>query len=137
MFLLDSNCFIYIFDNQQSHFIEWFETLKDEEIALSSFVIFELEFGYIIKQNKKVLQIIEQMKQIYKIINYSAKDASLTAYNKAIMQRKGMQIDSLDLHIASQAINNYLTLITFNKKDFKNIPDLKAKYFIYQRNEKS
>jgi tRNA(fMet)-specific endonuclease VapC len=133
MFLLDTNCFIYYFNNSQVEFCQWFDSLDDSEIYISNLVIFELLTGYYTKNNRKMISIIMHMTQNYNVINYDINDAVLSAKNKAWLRQKGIQNDSLDIHIASQAINNQLTLVTFNNKDFEVIEDVKVKSFIFQK----
>jgi predicted nucleic acid-binding protein len=133
MFLLDTNCFVYYLNNSQAEFCDWFDTLDDCEVYVSSLVLFELLIGYYIKNNKRVINIILQMAENYNLLNYDADDAILTARNKALLRAKGVQNDSLDIHIASQAINKQLTLVTFNHKDFKPIQGLKVKSFTFQQ----
>jgi len=131
MFLLDTNCFIYYFNNSQSEFCEWFESLDNSEIYISSLVIFELLTGYYTKNNQKMINVIIQMTDNYNIVNYDINDAILSAKNKAQLRQRGVQNNSLDIHIASQAINNQLTLVTFNNKDFKVIEGVNIKSFVF------
>ncbi len=135
MYLLDTNCFIYYLNNSQSEFCDWFELLDDTEVYLSSLVLFELLTGYNIRKNKKMINLVLQMAQNYNLISYEADDAILTAESKALLIAKGRSNDSLDVHIASQAINNQLTLVTFNNKDFAAIERLKIKSFVFKQGE--
>jgi tRNA(fMet)-specific endonuclease VapC len=132
MFLIDTNCFIYYLNNSQAEFCDWFDSLDNSEIYVSSLVIFELLTGYYIKNNKKMINVIMQMTENFNVVNYDINDAVLSAKNKAELRQRGVQNDSMDIHIASQAINNKLTLVTFNHKDFKVIEGLKVKGFVFK-----
>jgi tRNA(fMet)-specific endonuclease VapC len=136
MFLPDTNCFIYYLNNSQSEFCQWFESLDNSEIYISSLVVFELLTGYYTKKNQKMINVIMQMTENYNVVNYDINDAILSATNKVKLRQRGVQNDSLDIHIATQAINNQLTLVTFNNKDFKVIEGVQIKSFIFQDESK-
>lgn len=137
MYLIDANCFIYHNKDLQPHFSDWLEKIHDRDIYLSSLVYLEIVQGYLFRNNQKLLRVAKGMWENYNSLNYTPEDAFLTAKIKTELFKKSIQNETYDLLIAAQAINNNLSLVTFNKKDFLNIPNLKAKYFTYQRNEKS
>lgn len=130
-YLIDTNCFIYMLKGYGLEFVEWFDTLENEQIYLSNLVIFELLQGFLIKKNYKALRAIDCMIDDYNIVEFSLSDAIESAKTSANLRPKGIQCDSLDLHIASQAINNGLTLVTFNTKDFVNYEYLELKSFVF------
>ena len=132
MYLLDTNCFIYYLNNLQPQFCEWFESLDNSEIYLSNLVLFELLTGYYTKGNQKIVRLLMEMTDNSNVLDYTLEDAILSAKTKSNLRAVGFQNNSLDWHIASQAINNSLILTTFNKKKIEMLPNLKIQSFDFQ-----
>ncbi len=59
------------------------------------------------------------------ILGIDSKVARLFAEIRADLRKKGKLIEDLDILIAATAIENNLTLITFNKRHFKRVKGLK------------
>ena len=133
MYLLDTNCFIYSINDTQQEFCNWSDSLDNSEIFLSNLVFFELLTGYYDRNNKKIVNLLFEISNNLNTIEYTFDDAILSAKIKSQLKKSGIQNKSLDYHIASQAINNSLTLVTFNAKDFNSIKGLKIKSFNFVR----
>jgi tRNA(fMet)-specific endonuclease VapC len=130
-YLIDTNCLIYHFFKPQIDFENWFATLDNSQIVLCDFMIFELYYGLMLRSNQKVIKFLFKILSELNCYQYTTNDAILSANNKIKLKIQGKQLHSLDLHISSIAINNDLTLVTFNTKDYIDIPNLKTKNFSY------
>jgi tRNA(fMet)-specific endonuclease VapC len=131
-YLIDTNCFIYLFNNKSEEFSEWYSSLQDEQIVISNLVIYEIAYGIMNRNSKKNLLKIKLLIDTYETIDFTLNDALLSAKNRHLMLKDGINLSSFDLHIASQALNNDLMVATFNVKDFKDIPNLKLQPFYFK-----
>jgi tRNA(fMet)-specific endonuclease VapC len=132
-YLIDTNCLIYLFNNKSEEFKDWYTTLDDEQIVMSNLVIYEIAYGIMNRKSKKNLLKIKLLIDTYKVIDFTLNDALLSAKNRNLMLKDGINLSSFDLHIASQALNNNLTVATFNVKDFIDIPNLKVLPFYFKK----
>jgi tRNA(fMet)-specific endonuclease VapC len=130
-YLIDTNCFIYLFNNKSEEFSEWYSSLQDEQIVISNLVIYEIAYGIMNRNSKKNLLKIKLLIDTYETIDFTLNDALLSAKNRHLMLKDGINLSSFDLHIASQALNNDLMVATYNVKDFIDIPNLKLKPFYF------
>jgi tRNA(fMet)-specific endonuclease VapC len=130
-YLIDTNCFIYLFNNKSEEFSEWYSSLNDEQIVISNLVIYEIAYGIMNRNSKKNLLKIKLLIDTYETIDFTLNDALLSAKNRHLMLKDGINLSSFDLHIASQALNNDLIVATYNVKDFVDIPNLKLKPFYF------
>jgi tRNA(fMet)-specific endonuclease VapC len=130
-YLIDTNCFIYLFNNKSEEFSEWYSSLNDEQIVISNLVIYEIVYGIMNRNSKKNLLKIKLLIDTYETIDFTLNDALLSAKNRHLMLKDGINLSSFDLHIASQALNNDLMVATYNVKDFVDIPNLKLKPFYF------
>jgi tRNA(fMet)-specific endonuclease VapC len=132
-YLIDTNCFIYLFNNKSEEFSEWYSSLQDEQIVISNLVIYEIAYGIMNRNSKKNLLKIKLLIDTYETIDFTLNDALLSAKNRHLMLKDGINLSSFDLHIASQALNNDLIVATYNVKDFVDIPNLKLKPFYFNK----
>jgi tRNA(fMet)-specific endonuclease VapC len=130
-YLIDTNCFIYLFNNKSEEFSEWYSSLQDEQIVISNLVIYEIAYGIMNRNSKKNLLKIKLLIDTYETIDFTLNDALLSAKNRHLLLKDGVNLSSFDLHIASQALNNDLMVATYNVKDFVDIPNLKLKPFYF------
>lgn len=134
-YLIDTNCLIYYYNDKQQHFCDWLDKLNESQIYISNLVVFELLSGFYTLNSHKGALFVERLCEIYQLAeNYSLAQATLSAMNQVELRKLGVQINSLDLHIASQAIDRNLTLVTFNQKDFEPLKQfgLKLKCFEFE-----
>ena len=132
-YLIDTNCFIYLFNNKSEEFSNWYSNLDDEQIVISNLVIYEIAYGIMNRNSKKNLLKIKLLIDTYKTIDFTLNDALLSAKNRHLMLKDGINLSSFDLHIASQALNNDLIVATYNVKDFVDIPNLKLQPFYFNK----
>lgn len=59
------------------------------------------------------------------VIDFDAHCAERFGQTRAVLRRQGIEVNTVDLMIASPALVHDLTLVTHNSKDFVNIPNLR------------
>jgi len=62
---------------------------------------------------------------VYDVLPFANEDAIETALVRARLQKQGQLIGPYDLQIAGMAINNDLTLVTGNVKEFSRVENLR------------
>jgi predicted nucleic acid-binding protein len=132
MTLIDTNCLIYFFYGRSDAFSNWFVNLEAKDIFVSNLTIFELLKGFHFVGSKKGVQFVNDIAKNYNILDFTFKDACEAGKIYDQLKKSGNRNDSLDVLIASQAINHKLTLTTFNYKDFEKIDKLKLKKFDFE-----
>lgn len=124
MYLLDTNSIIYFFkglgnisDNLFKH--------SPKDIYVPSVVIYELEVGIAksISPQKRKKQ-LDKLLLAINIIDFSSKEAKISAEIRASLESKGIPIGPLDTLIAGCAKANNLTLVTHNTKEFNRVDGL-------------
>lgn len=129
-YLLDTNIIIYLLKNSEP-LTSNIQKYDPTEIAVSGFTEAELRFGIENSKEENKLKnesatnlVLSLFTRLYQNENVSTQYGILKAYlvkNKIYTPKLEM-----DLLIAATALANNLTLITNNKKDFSNIPNLKV-----------
>jgi tRNA(fMet)-specific endonuclease VapC len=127
MFLLDTNICNYLINKRSRKIAEIFETLKPDEIKLSSITLAELEYGasksrYREKNRLALLGFVSP----FEVIPFDGKDAELFGLIRTRLESLGKTIGPYDMQIAAQAVNRNYTLVTNNVKEFERIPMLKV-----------
>ncbi len=95
------------------------KAIDNKEIFLSAVTVFEL---FLRKTN---LEIVEEFISRFKILDIDKFVARKASNIHKELQQRGEIIDIRDLLIASSCIINNCKLLTFNKRDFERIKELK------------
>ncbi len=132
MILVDTNCLIYFFYGKSEVFSSWFSNIEAKDIFVSNLSIYELLKGFDYIESKKGIQYVSEITKKYNILDFSLEDAYKASKIYNDLKKLGNRNDSLDVLIASQAINHKLTLTTFNYKDFEKIDKLKLNKFDFE-----
>ena len=132
MYLIDTNCFIYLFAKKQPHFKDWLKTIPPHHIFLSPIAYHEAYYWFLERNSQKALNLLKEIETSYNLLAYTFDDTKLAANIRLDVRKNRRQNDTFDTHLAAQAINNNLTLVTFNRKDFEIIPRLRTKFFDYE-----
>jgi len=120
MYLVDTNVLINLFEGEKS-VIKRFQ--ESNGLSVSVFNFTEFMYGIINKKNyQHIKNEIINNTQIY---NYTIECAEKYLEIKQNLRTKGELIPEFDMLIASTAITNGLTLITYDKH-FKCVPGLKV-----------
>lgn len=126
-FLLDT-CTISDFVKGDVNTLRELKSHPPHDLAVSVISIMEIHYGLSNNpaQAKKITQIIEALLASIHKIEYSNQHALQTAKIRTHLRKLGTPIGSYDLLIAGTALQNNLTLVTANEKEFIRVPDLKV-----------
>jgi len=121
MIVLDTDVLIEIFDKHSKRGDQAIEYLEqsDEDIAITSLTVHEILYGHY-KRKKKLVEIQEM-----NTLDFTKKDAYLSANLEYDAEKKGMIIPRIDCMIAAMIITRNAKLLTFNIKHFQQIKQLK------------
>ena len=128
MIILNTSIFITLFKEKES-FQTIFDTLPDEEIALSVISIAEIELGFSLFQSvKKRAQINEFWNYIVnykiKVIPVTEEIAKIYAKIQSQLMRTGVKLSHFDALIAATAAERDFLLVS-KDIDFKRVKNLK------------
>jgi tRNA(fMet)-specific endonuclease VapC len=125
-YLLDTNICIYIIKRKPPKIFKKFESLKINDVAISSITLAELEYGvYKSTQPEKNMIALVKFLVPISILPYEDNAAKAFGIIRANLEPKGQSIGPYDLLIAAHAYSLGLILITNNIKEFKKIKELK------------
>ena len=129
-FLIDTNIIIYRLKNM-GNVNENFLKHQNEQMSVSVVSYGEMVFGA--KKSKaaeKNLQTVNEIKNLFPLIDITPDVMDVFGEIKAQMQKIGRPTDDMDLLIAATAISNNMTLVTHNTKHFEHIPNIKIGFKI-------
>ena len=124
-FLIDTNIIIYRLKNM-GNINENFLNHRNDRISVSVVSYGEMVFGA--KKSKaaeKNLQTVNEIKNLFPIIDITPDIMDVFGEIKAQTQKIGRPSDDMDLLIAATAISNDLILVTHNTKHFEHIQNIK------------
>ena len=129
--LLDTNICIYIIKRKPLEVLQKFEAYEVGDIGISSITVAELKFGVQKSQSvEKNQQALMQFLLPLTIAKFDTAAANVYGEIRAILEKQGTPIGSLDTLIAAHALSLDLTLITNNIKEFDRVPNLKLKNWV-------
>lgn len=130
-FLLDTNICIYLIRQKPLEVLQKFNTYKVGDIGISSITVAELEFGVQKSQfPQRNQQALTQFLLPLEIVNFDCAAAVVYGNLRAILEKRGTPIGSLDTLIAAHALSLQVTLITNNVREFNRVPNLKLDNWI-------
>lgn len=134
-YLLDTNTCIYIIKRSPPHVYVRFKRLRVGDIGVSAITYCELQFGVAnsSKPDENQLALTEFLGPL-DVLDFPAAAATVFGDIRAHLQRAGTPIGIYDLLIASHALQQGLTLVTNNTKEFQRVPHLKIENWIEQEN---
>lgn len=127
MIFLDTNAVIGFLAGQRHMRARFGEAVKrSEEIAISSVVAFELEFGVARsgrpEQNRAGLDAFFER---VPILPFSTEAARAAGEIRAYLRSNGTPVGPYDVLIAGHALSEGAVLVTNNRREFARIPGLK------------
>ena len=124
MYLLDTNTLIYYFKGM-GNVSQNLLSQSPQNISIPSIVIFELEVGIAksTSPQKRMKQLYELLTSI-NIIPFGEKEAKISAYIRAKLEKQGTPIGSYDTLIAGTAVSNQSILVTRNISEFQRVDKL-------------
>ncbi len=123
MYLLDTNTVIYFFKGL-GNVANNLGKQSPKDIFVPSIVIYELELGIAKSNNphKRKAQLDELLSYI-NIVNFTQKEAKVSAEIRAYLESNGTPIGAMDILIAGSAKANGLTLV-IDLKEFQRVKNL-------------
>lgn len=126
-FMLDTNICIYLIKRQPEAVLERFASHPVGDIGISVITLAELEYGASKSSNPfRNREALEQFVLPLEIAQFD-RPATLT-YGKirALLEKKGRPIGSMDMLIAAHALSLGARLVTNNVKEFRRVPGLRV-----------
>ena len=124
-YMLDTNICIYIIKKKPISVIQKLQTLKIDEIGITSITLSEMEYGVnkSSKPSQNKLALLEFISTI-EILNFDDNAANEYGKIRTDLENKGTPIGSLDTLIAAHAKSINCILVTNNEKEFKRVKGL-------------
>jgi tRNA(fMet)-specific endonuclease VapC len=123
--MLDTNICIYIIKQKPESLLQRFATFPVSELGISVMTLAELEYGA--SKSSQPARNREALEQFVSPLEIAVFDRSATiVYGKirALLERRGRSIGSMDLLIAAHALSLNVRLVTNNLKEFRRVPGL-------------
>jgi len=132
LYMLDTNICIYLIKRKSLTLFKKLSSIeKQHDIAISSIVLAELQFGVANSQHKEQSQInLNILLSKLDVVPYTEQCAFYYGEIRTALKRKGAIIGANDLLIASHALAEKATLVTNNCKEFKRIKELKIENWL-------
>jgi tRNA(fMet)-specific endonuclease VapC len=128
MIMLDSNVVIAILGDRSPIVRKRFKTANAQgRIAVSSVVVFELEYG-IAKSSRKSANadaLRTMLGNSLDVVAFDDQDALVSGEIRAKLESLGTPIGSYDVMIAGHALRHGATLVTANIREFSRVDGLK------------
>lgn len=124
-YLLDTNICIYIINVKPAHVIKRFRLEKMSDIAISSITASELAYGVAKSGSAKNRLALDTFMAPLNILPFDESVIWHYADLRALLEKKGCQIGTLDTQIAAHALALSATLVTNNTREFERVPGLK------------
>jgi len=125
-YMLDTNICIYAIKHSYDSVLKHLKKHKPQDICISSITYSELVYGAYksnaIEKNRIALSLL--LSNI-EIVDFDSLASEKYGETKALLEKQGTPIGSLDMLIASHALANNCTLVTNNTKEFERIKGLK------------
>lgn len=125
-FLLDTNAWIRILNQQANPIKDKFAQMNPSDIALCSVVKSELYFGaYKSMRRSDNLQLLTNLCSQFKSLDFDDEAAEISGNIRAQLTKLGTPIGPYDLQIASIALSKNMILVTHNTKEFSRLTGLR------------
>lgn len=125
-YLLDTNICIYLIRQHPASVIREMAKQLIGDVGLSSVTVAELHYGVAksahVERNRSAL---EQFLAPLVIVDFDVAAAAVYGTIRALLERRGTPIGSLDTLIAAHALSLDTTLVTNNEREFGRVPRLK------------
>jgi len=125
--LLDTNICIYIIKKKPQGVLKKLAEHALSDIGISSITVAELLYGVgksaLPDKNRDAL---DEFLSPFEIMPFDDRAAEVYGRIRALLERKGTPIGSMDMLIAAPPLSLGVTLVTNNAKEFKRVPHLKV-----------
>ena len=130
-FILDTNICIFLIKRKPVNVLERFKKTDISKISISSITLSELFYG--VSKSSKPEQNFTALAQFVaplEILPFESEAAQYYGDLRAILEKQGTPIGSLDMLIAAHALSINSTLVTNNEKEFNRVPHLKIENWV-------
>tara|TARA_Y100000588_G_scaffold5513_1_gene6617 strand:- start:3149 stop:3556 length:408 start_codon:yes stop_codon:yes gene_type:complete len=124
-YLLDTNTCIYVIKRSPPQVYKRLQGFRIGDVGISAITFCELQFGVTnsSKPEKNQLALTEFLAPL-EVLDFPSAAAVTFGEIRSCLKRAGTPIGSYDLLIAAHALEQGLTLVTNNLKEFKRVPGL-------------
>jgi len=125
--MLDTNICIYIIKQKPRSVLERFAAFPVGDLGISVITLAELEYGT--SKSSEPDRNREALEQFVSPLEIAVFDRQATiVYGKirALLEKRGRPIGSMDLLIAAHALSLNVRLVTNNMREFKRVPGLRV-----------
>jgi tRNA(fMet)-specific endonuclease VapC len=130
-FMLDTDICIHLIKHRPQQLINRFERATVGDIGISSITLAELEYGA--AKSSRPDRNRAALREFVSPLEVAAfTEVGTTPYGRirALLERRGESIGSMDLLIAAHALSLGLPLITDNVAEFKRVPGLRVENWL-------
>jgi tRNA(fMet)-specific endonuclease VapC len=125
-YLLDTDWIINLLAGKEDA-EEKIQRLDPEDIGISLVTVAEIyESAYNFANPGAHIQIFRSFLKNFQLVNLSLPIIEKFAEVRAHLRRKGQMISDIDIFLAATALHHDLVVLTYNKKHFERIPDLRV-----------
>ena len=125
-YMLDTDICIYIIKRKPAGVIKRLMKSRISQIGISSITLSELEYGVEKSSKQEQNQVaLAQFLAPMEILSYGDEAAQQYGRLRALLEKQGTPIGSLDMLIAAHALSIDCILVTNNEKEFGRVPNLK------------
>ena len=125
-FMLDTNICIELIRRRSPNILLRLQQCSPGDVGMSSITLAELEFGVhksrMPDRNKLALA---EFAAPLEILTFDDLAAASYGELRALLERQGQPIGSMDTLIAAHALSRGLTLVTNNEREFRRVPGLR------------
>ncbi len=125
--MLDTNICIYIIKQKPRSVLERFAAFPVGDLGISVITLAELEYGASkSSEPDRNREALEQFVSPLEIAVFDRLATSVYGKIRALLEKRGRPIGSMDLLIAAHALSLNVRLVTNNMREFKRVPDLRV-----------
>ena len=125
--LLDTNICIYIIKQRPDAVLKKFASCPVGDVGISAITLAELEYGVSKSgqpaKNRKALELFVSPLEV---AAFDRRATVVYGRIRALLEKKGRPIGSMDLLIAAHALSLDVRLVTNNVREFKRVPGLRV-----------
>ena len=129
--MLDTNICIYVIKQRPQSVLQRFSSFSIGDLGISVITLAELEYGA--SKSNQPGRNRQALGEFISLLEVAAFDRHATvAYGniRALLERRGRPIGSMDLLIAAHALSLDVRLATNNVKEFRRVPNLQLENWV-------
>ena len=125
--MLDTNICIYVIKQKPRSVLERFVAFPVGDLGISVITLAELEYGASkSSEPDRNREALEQFVSPLEIAVFDRLATSIYGKIRALLEKRGRPIGSMDLLIAAHALSLNVRLVTNNMREFKRVPGLRV-----------